>query len=150
MPPAIKRLSDESGYSLVEVIASILVMAIAIIPMVAMFDTGLNLATSGSNYDKARMLADANLERVRSLSYSQARITYTPTNATPVAGPIVPCNESMLPAGEQAVFDCDVETTYVDGELNPSSTSINRMLMVVTVTWGPNDTTYTTSGLVAR
>ncbi len=49
----IKRLKDETGYSLVEVIASIIILSIAIIPMVGMFDMGLNAATSSGNYDTA-------------------------------------------------------------------------------------------------
>ena len=37
--------SEESGYSLVEVMASIVLLSIAIIPMVAMFDVGLRTVT---------------------------------------------------------------------------------------------------------
>lgn len=49
-----KRLREESGYSLVEVMVSIIILAIAILPMASMFDMGLNSATAGSKYDKAR------------------------------------------------------------------------------------------------
>src|SRR5215217_3487271 len=106
-----KHLSEESGYSLVEVLASIIIMGIAILPMIAMFDTGLNSASRGSNYDKARMLANANIEKVQSLSYLSARTTYKPLNADPPGGP-VPCNESMLSLAEQNRFDCEVTTNY--------------------------------------
>jgi prepilin-type N-terminal cleavage/methylation domain-containing protein len=51
-----KRLKNEAGYSLVEVMASIIILAVAILPMVGMFDMGLTSATRGSNYDKARAL----------------------------------------------------------------------------------------------
>jgi Tfp pilus assembly protein PilV len=145
-----KHLSEESGYSLVEVIASILIMGIAILPMIAMFDTGLNSATAGSNYDKARMLADTNLEKVRALSYSQARVDYKPVNATPTPGAPVPCDESMLSLAEQSRFDCEVETTYVDSDLEPDSSSITKMMMVVTVEWGASGANYTTTGFITR
>ena len=36
-----ERFKSESGYSLVEVMVSIMILAIAIIPMVGMFDLGL-------------------------------------------------------------------------------------------------------------
>jgi Tfp pilus assembly protein PilV len=62
-------LKSESGYSLVEVIASIMILAVAIIPMVGMFDMGLNSATRGSNYDKARTLANLKLEEAKSLPF---------------------------------------------------------------------------------
>jgi prepilin-type N-terminal cleavage/methylation domain-containing protein len=147
---AFKRLSEESGYSLIEVIASIIIMGIAILPMIAMFDTGLNSATTGSNYDKARMLADTNLEKVRALSYSQARVDYKPVNATPTPGAPVPCDESMLSLAEQNRFECEVETTYVNSNLEPDSSYITKMMMVVTVEWGASGANYTTTGLVAR
>lgn len=49
--------------------ASIIILAVAIIPMVGMFDTGLETATLGSNYDKARALANKQLERAKGLPY---------------------------------------------------------------------------------
>src|SRR5204863_2984077 len=60
-----QRFRGEAGYSLVEVMASIVILAIAIIPMVGMLDMGLKTATSGSNYDRARALANTNLEKIK-------------------------------------------------------------------------------------
>ena len=68
-----KRLKGESGYSLVEVMVSIMILAIAILPMVGMFDMGLNSATKGSNYDKARALANLKMEEAKSLSFASRR-----------------------------------------------------------------------------
>jgi prepilin-type N-terminal cleavage/methylation domain-containing protein len=135
-----KRLKGESGYSLVEVMASIIILAIAIIPMVGMFDMGLHSATTGSNYDKARALANANLEAVSALSYSDAKETYTPLNATP-AGTPVDCSDG--------VFTCEVTTTYVDDDFAPAPTSINKMLVEVTVEW-PTGNSFATTGLKTR
>lgn len=137
----IRRLRDESGYSLVEVMASILILTIAILPLMAMFDTGLHSVNAGSNYDKARMLANANLEKVRSLPYSSAVVTYKPVNATPTAGTPVSCN--------QTPFNCQVTTTYVDNNFTPNSSFTTRMRVVVTVTWGGNKS-YTTTGFKVR
>ena len=36
-----ERIRGESGYSLVEVMASIIILSLAILPMVGMFDMGL-------------------------------------------------------------------------------------------------------------
>jgi len=49
---------------------SIMILAIAILPMVSMFDMGLNSATAGSQYDKARALANLKLEEAKSLPFS--------------------------------------------------------------------------------
>src|SRR5918997_1300203 len=55
---------------------SIVILAIAILPMFAMFDTGLHSANRGSNYDKARALANKQLEQAQSLSYGTVRTSF--------------------------------------------------------------------------
>lgn len=136
-----RLFSEEGGYSLVEVMVSIFILAIAIIPMVGMFDMGLKSATAGSNYDRARALADSNLEKVRSLPYSTAQVSYKPVNAVPTAGTPVSCN--------QDIFDCTVTTSYVNGSFNDSPGSTTRMRVTVTVQWDGNKS-YTTTGLKAQ
>ena len=64
-----KRLKTESGYTLVEVMASIILLSFAILPMAGMFDMGIEGATAGSNYDKARTLANLKLEEAKSLPF---------------------------------------------------------------------------------
>ena len=68
-----RLLIEERGYSLVEVMASIIILAIAILPMAGMFDMGLRTATTGSNYDKARTLANLKLEEAKSLPFDTVR-----------------------------------------------------------------------------
>ena len=68
----LKRLKTESGYSLVEVMASIMILSLAILPMVGMFDMGLNAASRGSNYDKARALANLRMEEAKSLPFDSS------------------------------------------------------------------------------
>ncbi len=70
-----RRLREESGYSLIEVMASIMILTIAILPMVGMFDMGLNAATRGSNYDKARALANLKMEEAKSLPFDSSDAT---------------------------------------------------------------------------
>src|ERR671916_1993818 len=68
----VERLRQSGGYSLVEVMASIVILSIAIIPMVGMFDMGLKSATASSKYDEARALANEKLEQAKSLPYDAA------------------------------------------------------------------------------
>jgi Tfp pilus assembly protein PilV len=131
---------EETGYSLVEVMASILLLSIAIIPMFGMFDMGLKTATTGSQYDQARALVTANLEKVQSLPYADAKVTYKPVNATPTPGTAVSCNSG--------IFTCSVTTTYVNDALSAASASTTKMQVVVTVTW--DGKSYTTTGLKAQ
>src|SRR3712207_6951320 len=68
---------NESGYSLVEVMASIVILTVAIIPMVGMFDMGLETATSGGQYDTARAFANKKLEQAKSLPYDSTSASVT-------------------------------------------------------------------------
>ncbi len=78
----VKRLREESGYSLVEVVASIMILSLAILPMVGMFDLGLRTATTGSNYDKARTLANLKMEEAKSLPFDTVRDNFPETGTT--------------------------------------------------------------------
>jgi prepilin-type N-terminal cleavage/methylation domain-containing protein len=71
-----KRLKNDAGYSLVEVMVSIMILAIAILPMVGMFDMALNTTTNGTKYDRARTLANTKLEQAKMLDYETVRTTF--------------------------------------------------------------------------
>src|SRR5215204_7592018 len=82
---AFKRLSEESGYSLVEVMVSIIILALAILPMVGMFEMGLKSATKGSNYDKSRALANLKMEEAKSLTFASLQNNFPVAGSTPEA-----------------------------------------------------------------
>ena len=135
----IKRFKEEGGYSLAEVMVAIMILAVAIIPMVSMFDAGLRAAVLGGNYDLARSLGNEKLEEVRALPYK---------------GPVESAVERYDPAsspvtGTDGIFDYTVETWYVDAALsNPrSEPPTPQMRVTVEVTW--EGKTYTTTGFVA-
>ena len=139
----IRRLGEESGYSLVEVMVAIMMLAIAIIPMVSMFDAGLRGAVLGGDYDRARAVAAEELEEIRALPFSG-----TPSSVVsiypPGGGPNA-CTGSM-PAG----FSCQVETTYVrvgPAAIEPDSSARTMLEVKVTVTWSSS---YTTTGLISK
>jgi Tfp pilus assembly protein PilV len=156
-----KRLKDESGYSLVEVMASIMILTIAIIPMVGMFDMGLNAATRGSNYDKARALAKKQLEQAQSLSYGTVRTnfpnapcTFTNSGLCEAENLEIPTVED--PDGELDNFRYAIRKQYV----TPSgSTFVNAnddtgmMQIAVEVGWGGDsfdDITYRATDIKSR
>ncbi len=59
--------AGQSGYSLVEVLTAVVILSLAILPMVGMFDAALRAAVRGGNYDGARARANEKLEEVRAL-----------------------------------------------------------------------------------
>jgi prepilin-type N-terminal cleavage/methylation domain-containing protein len=80
-----ERKRGESGYSLVEVMVSIIILSLAILPMVGMFDMGLKTATRGSNYDKSRALANLKLEEAKSLPFASLQNDFPVAGSTPDA-----------------------------------------------------------------
>ena len=141
-----KVLSSESGYSLVEVLAAIMILAIAILPMVGMFDAGLRAAASGSNYDKARVLANERLEEVRALPYNRA--------GTPADSAVEIYRPGSPVTGAEGLFNYTITTTYWfenagNVQAAPNNSIMRPMMQItVTVTWGPGKS-YTTTGFTA-
>jgi prepilin-type N-terminal cleavage/methylation domain-containing protein len=153
-----KLIRDQSGYSLVEVMASIMILAIAIIPMVGMFDTGLETATLGSNYDKARTLAQQQLESAQSLPYGTVKTNFPNMTCTFDASGRCEPTHHRNPGGEFSAFRYKVSKQYVRPS-NDGSTFVNAntdrgmMRVTVVVEWGGagfDEKRYTATALKAR
>ena len=132
------RCRDEAGYSIMEVLAAIIILSLAIVPMVGMFDAGLRAAVLGGNYDKGRALANEKLEEVKALPYDDVVEVYPPGTRG--------CSGAVDPA-----FDCEVRTAYAS--LGPTAVitggSPGTMMQVtVTVSW--DGTSYSTTGLLSK
>lgn len=126
---------------MIEVVVAILLLSLAIIPMVGMFDAGLRAAVLGGNHDQARALANSRLEETKALPYEALVVRYRPVN---VGGSAV--------VEDEGDFRSSVETTYV--ALVPSgiveSASARTMVKVdVRVTWDGGEKSYETTGLVS-
>ena len=154
----LRRLKSESGYSLVEVMVAIMILAIAIIPMVGMFDTGLNAATRSGNYDTARAFADTKLEQAKSLTYTEVRNNFPrPGDTTPSPDPPATIStESGLPSGfsysvrKRYLTPPPANTTSTSATLTPAGTTDTGIIeLTVTVRWG-NNNSYSATGAVAR
>jgi prepilin-type N-terminal cleavage/methylation domain-containing protein len=160
-----RRLHKEQrGYSLIEVMVSIVILALAILPMVSMFDMGLNSTTASSNYDKARALANLKLEKAKSLPYATVRTNFpseaTSNNGAPgstgsiTSSSVTHIQDSQVPQG----FSYTVTKQYLqqpsvtpslasENFSNSNSATDTRLLRVtVTVSWASN--TYQIFGLV--
>jgi prepilin-type N-terminal cleavage/methylation domain-containing protein len=147
-----RRLRDEAGYSLVEVMASIMILAIAIIPMVGMFDMGLQTATRGSNYDKARAFASQQLELAKARSYDQVKNSFPTGSSTPnpdFSATLTVPTGAGLPAGSTyTVAKRYVSTNAANPSFSNASSDQGLIRITVTVSWSGNS--YSTVGLKAR
>jgi prepilin-type N-terminal cleavage/methylation domain-containing protein len=159
----IRRIQDQAGYSLVEVMASIIILSIAIIPMVGMFDMGLDSAVRSSNYDQGRTLAKKQMEVVQSLSFSNVKnsvpnapCTFDSSGLCEATNLEVP--ESDDPTGMFDNFRYTISKQYVD--LNDAQTEFEvvsedegYIKVTVEVGWGGegfDGTEYSISSVKAR
>jgi Tfp pilus assembly protein PilV len=153
--------------------ASIMILTIAILPMAGMFDMGLRSATKGSNYDKARTLANLKLEEAKSLPFDSTDATVQDVNDNfpEPAGTTTTYNGSGKytsawksvtgPASADFTsFQYQVEKQYMalpvcqattcpPTNFGTSNTPTKLIRLTVTVRWG-NGNTYTTLGLVTE
>jgi prepilin-type N-terminal cleavage/methylation domain-containing protein len=154
-----RRLREESGYTLVEVMVSIILLAIAILPMAAMFDMGLKSATVGSQYDKARTLANLKMEEAKSLSFSNVEANFPVSGTTYTSGSYTSAwlTESGPASADFTNFEYRVQKRYMTPPpQNPgsasqdfvtSNTPTTVIRVTVTVRWGDGNE-YSTLGLV--
>ena len=125
------RTEKESGYSLVEVLAAIVILTVAIIPMVGMFDAAFRAVSTSGDYDVARACAGQKLEQVRSLPYET------------VSG--------GLPGGtcEPSGFEYEIHEASVNAELQEIQGDQGLSRVTVTVSWDGGDS-YAATGVVSR
>jgi Tfp pilus assembly protein PilV len=157
----VKVLREETGYSLVEVLASIVILTIAILPMAGMFDMGLKGATTGSNYDKSRALANLKLEEAKSLPLASLQDNFPVNGSTPNATTGY-FDSGFIPASAPYTnFRYRIEKQYMkkpdasstqfgecDAIPNSCSTDTELIRVTVSVRWADGNE-YTTYGLVS-
>jgi len=137
-----------------EVMVAIMLLAIAIIPMVGMFDAGLRAATQGSSYDQARALANKQMETAKSLPYEDARDKFPVSSSTPstTTGVYESANQPDPPHGDFPGFTYKVRKAYVKlGSTGIVEDASARTMMNITVTvnWGSGNS-YSTTGMVSK
>ncbi len=131
MKSPIKSTANESGYSLVEVTVAIVVLTVAVVPMVGMFEGAIRSANASGDYDRARACAVQKLEQVKSLPYETV--------------------ETGLPGGVCAPsgFGYTIATQSIDTDLGDGSGEEGLSMITVTVDWGGGNS-YGVSGVVSR
>lgn len=131
---------------------SILLLSIAIIPMVGMFDAGLKSATTSGNYDRARAFANQQLENAKSLPYDSASetdvkndfpVTSSTPNPTYVSSSPGPSVSGLPNSGYT------VTKRYIDEQFANATTDKGLIKVTITVNWGSGNSISTT-GVVAE
>lgn len=115
---------------MIEVTVAIVVLTLAIVPMVGMFDTALHAARASGEYDVARMCAVQRLEQAKSLPYETV--------------------EAGLPDGScgPSGFVYEVDSEPVGPDLGAASGE-GLTMVTVRVGWDGGNS-YEVSGVVSR
>jgi hypothetical protein len=127
-----RALDTESGYSVVEVLAAIVILTVAILPMVGMFDAALQATGAGGDYDAARACANGVLEEAKSLPYETV--------------------ETGLPQGvcpEASGFAYEIDEDFVDASLREVGTDEGLIRLTVIVSWA-RGSSYDVTGVLSR
>src|SRR5215203_5950637 len=145
--------------------ASIIILALAILPMVGMFDMGIQSTTRGSNYDKSRALANLKLEEAKSRSFPDLESSFPVSPSTPNSASGY-YDSGFIPVSGAAGanftnFRYRVEKQYMkaptasstrfercDETPNTCSTDTDLMRITITVQWADGNE-YKTFGLVS-
>jgi prepilin-type N-terminal cleavage/methylation domain-containing protein len=127
----ISPIKSAAGYSLVEVMVAMVVLTVAVVPMVGMFDAAIGAADASADYDKARTCAVQKLEHLKSLPYEAVQ--------GGLQGGV--CN----PSG----FGYTITTRPIGTDLGDGSGEEGLTLITVTVDWDGQDS-YVVSGVVSR
>ena len=159
-------LKDGRGYSLIEVMVSIIILALAILPMIGMFDMGLNGVTASSHYDKARTLANLKLEQAKNLPFTDVEGNfpdagdYDPLRrlGTGSRSRVPTLRTSSTPFIRTTWRNRSPRTRLLRGTSSrPSGASTGLIRLTVEVRWGEDndgdglpDKSFTTTGLVAQ
>ena len=131
MTSPIKGTTDESGYSLVEVMVAIVVLTVAVVPMVGMFEAAIQSADASGDYDEARTCAVQKLEQVKSLPYEA------------VEGGLQ--GGACTPPG----FGYTIAAQSIGTDLGDGSGEEGLSMITVAVAWG-DENSYSVSGVVSR
>jgi prepilin-type N-terminal cleavage/methylation domain-containing protein len=127
----ISPTKSTAGYSLVEVMVAIVVLTIAVVPMVGMFDAAIGAADASADYDKARTCAVQKLEHLKSLPYEA------------VEGGLQ--GGVCTPSG----FGYTIAAQSIGTDLGGGSGKEGLTMVTVTVDWDGEDS-YVISGVVSR
>jgi hypothetical protein len=110
---------------------AIVVLTVAILPMVGMFDAAIRAANASGDYDEARTCAVQQLEQVKSLPYENV--------------------EDGLPGGvcKPSGFGYTIVTQRIGTDLSDRSGDEGLSRVTVTVNWD-GENSYSVAGVVSR
>lgn len=140
---------EESGYSLVEVLAAIVLLSLAILPMVSMFDAGLRSAALGGNYDQARTLANSNIEAAKANPSDIGDESENPQECLvekEADGPLDNCYINAEPVHVDA-GDVGSGSASFKSDAGDEDEDLNMTKVTAIVEWDDNE--YVAAGVVA-
>ena len=79
-PSLVQVASDEHGFTLIELMVAVFLMALGIMAVISSFDSARRTVTKAEMLDAASAMGDKAIERVSALPWKQIALTQAPTN----------------------------------------------------------------------
>ena len=136
------RLRREDGFTLIELVIAMVVLSIAILALVAAYTSGFTALNRATRVSSARLVADAQMERIRAVQYSAIKLNTTcgtsctedatftgdtaynsaaqVTGCTTTDAACLPTQTKTGPDGQSYRLDTYVEYSCVSGTLSTS------------------------------
>ncbi|MDI6891857.1 MAG: prepilin-type N-terminal cleavage/methylation domain-containing protein [Actinomycetota bacterium] len=118
------RFKEEKGISIIEVMIAITILALALLPMMAMFETGISSTTVAGEITIATQLANDRIEEIRNHSFLDVYNTYKDE---------VVENYGTIPDFPR--FRRVTVAEYVDENLDPVAGPTDLLRVTVTLYW---------------
>ncbi len=118
------RLEKEKGISIIEVMIAITILALALLPMMATFETGISSTVVASEITTATQLANDRIEEIRNHSFLDVYNTYKD-------GVV----EDYGTIADFPNFRRVTVAEYVDENLDPVAGPTDLLRVTVTLSW---------------
>jgi len=136
-----EHLTRTAGFTLVENVVSLTIVAIMLTSLYAGFTSGFSAVRTSRESTRATQIMISKLEAIRVCSFDQlANPTYNPTSWTEFFDPTDQAN-----GGGGAVYSCKFKASVPTAGTLPESYRTNMALLTVSVSWTSGALSHTRS-----
>jgi len=121
-------MKKATGFTLIEALAAMAILVIAVLVIIQLFPAGLNVSRSSKNEIKAIDLAQGEIESIRDLAYA---------DITNVARTRISSDQTS----PYFIFEKEVIVSYVNGSLTTSEADLGLKKVTVNIYWPEGDQT---------
>lgn len=123
--PVFRRLAQTDGFTLMETMAALSVLAVGILGSITAFNTSRKLSLINERHTAMTQIAQREIERIEGLPYSQIGLTSTPSTSTDASSPdhyVVAGTPPMLEWNRATLATEQLDIDAANGTVTPTQT----------------------------